>query len=65
MYCPHECWPLWEHMKASAASHLQRVRIICLFLHLPLSPSLQFSPEDGGSVTARGQPSAPIIFCTA
>ena len=34
MFCPHECDSLQEHMKA--ASHLQRARIICLFLHLCL-----------------------------
>lgn len=36
MYCPHEYEPLREHMKDAAASHLQRARIICLFLHLSL-----------------------------
>lgn len=63
MYCPYKCEALWEHMKDAAASHLQRARIICLFLHLCLSLSLQFSLEDDGRVTARGQPSALIFFC--
>lgn len=62
--CPHECEPQQEHMKEAAASHLQRARIICLFLHLSFFLSLQCSPEDGGRVTARGRPSAPILFCS-
>lgn len=53
-----------EHMRDAAASHLQRARIICLFLRISLSFCLySFLWRIEGRVAATGQPSALILIC--